>query len=198
MDAPASMQDPSGQSLPGRVWLALVDLELSSKLAMVCVAFGWFFMNTLAVSLGSLQHGVRFVDMSAVIADPPRLFFGGDTPVHRVLFSLLCLACLLGPVAPQFARTRAGWLGHVAPLGLMVACGALLYWRTSGEILAAPADTASLSGSLLQFANGVLHRGADAVSRHVSVGAGSYLAAIGCLVLAAQGLHRFAGTDVAR
>jgi hypothetical protein len=195
MDAPQSMGIATRPPLPARVWRALMTLESSSKLAMVCVAFGWFFMNTLAVSLGSLDHGVRFFEMSAVIADPTRLFFGGDTPVHHALFALVCLACLAAPAAAHLTRTRTGWLGHLAPLSLMLTCGALLYWRTSGELLAAPDDAASLQGSLMHLANDLVHRGTDLVSRHVSIAAGSYLAMIGCVVLAVQGIRRFTRPD---
>jgi hypothetical protein len=195
MDAPQSMGIAIRPPLPARVWGALMALEASSKLAIVCVVFGWFFMRTLAVSLGSLEHGVRFFEMSAVIADPTRLFFGGDNPVHHALFALVCLACLSAPMAAHLTQSRTRWLGHLAPMALMLTCGALLYWRTSGEFLAAPDDAASLQGSLMHFANDLVHRGTDLVSRHVSIGAGSYLAMIGCVVLAVQGIRRFARPD---
>ena len=195
MDAPQSMGIATRPPLPARLGRALMALDASSKLAIVCVVFGWFFMKTLAVSLGSLEHGVRFFEMSAVIADPTRLFFGGDTPVHHALFALVCLACLAAPVAAHLTQTRAGWLGHLAPVSLMLACGALLYWRTSGELLAAPDDAASLQGSLMHLASDWMHRGTDLVSRHVTIGAGSYLAMIGSVVLAVQGVRRFARPD---
>jgi hypothetical protein len=127
--------------------------------------------------------------MSAVIADPTRLFFGGDTPIHRTVFALVCLACLAAPLLPHIANTRHAWYGYLAPLALMLTCGALLYWRTSGELLAQPDDVSSLSGSLLHLANDLVHRGTDLVARHVSIGAGSYLALIGSAVLAYQGVH---------
>lgn len=197
MDTAKATGVPRDQPLSSRLWHALARLELSSKLAMLCIFFGWFFMNTLEVSVGSLLHGVRFLDMSAVIADPTRMFFGGDTPGHHIVFALTCLACLSAPLVAHLMKTRAGWLGHLAPLALMVTCGGLLYWRTSGELIVAPEDTASLTGSLLHLASSLAHRGTDLVARHVSIAAGSYLAVIGCLVLAFQGAQHVVRSDAA-
>jgi hypothetical protein len=191
MDAPHSVEVPSNQPPIGRVARAFAELDGSSKLAMVCVVFGWFFMNTLVVSLGSLQHGVRFFDMSAVIADPSRLFFDVDTPFHRTFFGLVCLTCLLAPLAPHFVKRRIAWGGYLAPLALILVCAVMLYSRTSGEFFTAPPDARSTSGSFIRFANNWVHHGGDLVARHVSIGAGGYLALIGSIVLTVPGVRRF-------
>src|SRR6202011_108789 len=99
--------------------------------------FGWFFMKTLVVTLGSLQHGVRFFDLSAVIADPSRLFFDVDTPIHRIFFGLICLLCLLAPLAPHLMRKRSAWVGYLVPLALILVCAALVYSRSSNDFFAA-------------------------------------------------------------
>jgi hypothetical protein len=190
MDAPQRMEIPSSQPLLGRVGRGLAALDASSKLAIICVVFGWFFMNTFVVTLGSLEHGVRFFDMSAVIADPTRLFFGGDTPFHHGFFGLVCLACLIAPLTPHVMKMRSAWFGYLAPLALILACGVLLYWRTSGELFGPPSDPKALSGGLIHFANDLVRRGSDLVSRHVSLGTGSYLSLIGSAVLAVQGVRR--------
>jgi hypothetical protein len=191
MDTPRSMDVSSAQPLFGRALRAIGALEASTKLAIICVVFGWFFMNTLVVNLGSLQHGVRFFDIGAVIADPTRLFFGVDTSFQRVFFALICLVCLSAPLAPHLVKKHAAWLGYVAPFALMALSGVILYSRTSGEFFSAPSDANSLSGSLIHFANDLVHRGSDMVSRHVAIGAGGYLAFIGCAVLAVQGVRHF-------
>ena len=197
MDAPPSLEVPTSRPLLGRGVHAVSALEASSKLALVCVAVGWFFMNTLVASLGSLQHGVRFFDMSAIIADPTRLFFGVNAPVHRILFGLICLACLLAPLAPHLElapylqKRKSLWLCYALPLALMVVCGVLLYVRTSGEFFGDPGDPNSMTGSLMHFANNLVRRGSDMVSRHISVGLGAYLALLGSSVLASQGVRRF-------
>jgi hypothetical protein len=155
------------------------------------VALGWFFMNTLVASLGSLQHGVRFFDMSAIIGDPTRLFFGVDAPFHRTFFGLLCLACLLAPLAPHLQKKKSLWLCYALPLALMLVCGVLLYVRTSGDFFADPGEPNSMTGSLMHFANDLVRRGSDMVSRHISVGLGAYIALLGSSVLASQGIRRF-------
>ena len=194
MDAPPRVEVPTQQPL-GRVLHAAAELEASTKLAIVCVLFGWFFMNTLTVTLGSLQHGVRFYDMSAAIVDPSRLFFDVDTPFHRIIFGTISLVCLFAPLASHLVKPHPmkrgfAWLGYLAPLALILVCGALLYSRSSGDFFAAPADAKSVGGNFLRLANDLVHRGGDLVARHISVGAGGYLALLGSLVLAVQGIRR--------
>jgi hypothetical protein len=196
MDKPQSMNLPGSSAQPqkgrlARVISAAAEMELAAKFALICVFFAWFFLDTLVVSVGSVKHGVRFFDAGAVIADPTRMFFAIDTTFSVLLFTLLCLACVLAPLAPHLWRTRAAWLGYVVPLVLMVVCGLMLYSKTSGEILATPADANGLTGSVMSFANKILQRGSDLVSRHVAVGAGGYIAIIGSLVLAYFGVRRF-------
>ena len=203
MDAPPTLDIPTGRPLLGRGVQAFSELESSSKLALVIVAMGWFFMNTLVASLGSFQHGVRFFDMSAIIGDPTRLFFGVNAPFHRILFGLICLACLVAPLVPHLEaastplepsplkKGNSLWLCYAVPLVLMLICGVLLYIRTSGDFFADPGDPNSMTGSLMHFANGLVRRGSDMVSRHISVGAGAYLALLGSSVLASQGVRRF-------
>jgi hypothetical protein len=191
MDTPSSMDVSSAQPLFGRVLRAIAELDTSTKLAMVCIVFGWFFMNTLVVSLGSLQHGVRFFDVGAVIADPTRLFFGVDTSFQRIFFGLICIVGVLAPLAPHMVRKRSAWLAYLAPLALLVVCGVILYSRTSGDFFTAPSDANAINGGLMRFANDLVRKGSGLVSRHVSVGAGGYLALIGSVVLALQGVRRF-------
>jgi hypothetical protein len=200
MDAPPTLDIPTGRPLLGRYVRAFSELDASSKLALVIVAMGWFFMNTLVASLGSFQHGVRFFDMSAIIADPTRLFFGVNAPFHRIVFGLICVASLVAPLAPHLEvaptpleRRKSLWLCYAVPLALLVVCGVLLYVRTSGDFFADPGDPNSMTGSLMHFANGLVRRGSDMVSRHISVGAGAYLALLGSSVLASQGVRRFRG-----
>ena len=191
MDTPPSTDISSVQPLYGRTMRAFAELEASTKLAMVCIVFGWFFMNTLVVSLGSLEHGVRFFDMGSVIADPTRLFFGVDTSLQRISFGLICLLCVLAPLVPHMVRKRSAWLAYAAPLALLLVCGAILYSRTSGDFFTTPSDANAVNGSLLRFANDLMRKGSGLVSRHVAIGAGGYLAFIGGVVLAAQGVRRF-------
>jgi hypothetical protein len=191
MDAPGNLQTAAPPTLAARLLKAAGQIELASKIAIVCVFFGWFLVDALVVTLGSLQHGVRFFDISAVIADPSRMFFGLQGSVHRVFFIPLCIVCLFAPLLPHIGRNRVLWLGYIAPLALMLVCGVLLLWRTSGEFIAAPSNAGRAAGNIIQFANDLVHHGGDLVARHVSIGIGGYLALIACIVLALRGVRRF-------
>jgi len=54
MEAPRSMEVEATHPILARVLDAVAKLDTSSKLAIVCIAFGWFFFDTLVVSAGSL------------------------------------------------------------------------------------------------------------------------------------------------
>jgi hypothetical protein len=194
MDAPGNLQTAAPPSLAARLLQAVAQIGPSSKVAIACVFFGWFLVDTLVVTLGSLQHGVRFFDMSAVIADPSRMFFGLQGSLHRMFFIPLCVICLFAPLLPHVRRIRVLWLSYAAPLALMVTCGVLLFSRTSGEFIAAPSNAGRVGGNLIQFANDLVHRGGDLVARHVSIGVGGYLALAASIVLALQGVRRLRRT----
>jgi hypothetical protein len=195
MDNPGSLEMSSHtQTRRGRlerIITAAGELNLVSKFAILCVFFAWFFIDTLEVSIGSLKHGVRFFDASAVIADPTRMFFSIDTSFGVVLFALVCCLCLMGPLLPHLWRHRVAWLGYLLPLALIVVCGLLLYTKTSGDLLTTPVDASGLRVGVMNLANKILQRGSDLIARHISVGAGGYVALLGSLVLGFQGLRRF-------
>jgi hypothetical protein len=166
-------------------------LDAAGLVALVCIFLSWFFIDTFTVALGSLQHGVRFYEVPAIIADPTRMFFGTATTVRTFLFGALCVSCVLLPFAIYWRGERWIWFTLCAPLILMLACGLLLYSRTSGEFFATPTDAAGVSGNLIHFANGLLHRGSGAVARHVNIGVGGYVAFAASLVLAISGVRGF-------
>jgi hypothetical protein len=200
-EKPIAMEKPNSLELPSntetqkrrlaRLLTAAGELDGLSKFGIICIFFAWFFIDTLVVSVGSVKHGVRFFDASAVIADPTRMFFSIDTSFGVIVFALVCCLCLMGPLAPHIWRNRLAWLAYLLPLILIVVCGLLLYSKTSGEIVATPGDASGLRGSVMTFANKILQRGSDLVSRHVAVGAGGYVALLGSLVLGYQGMRRF-------
>jgi hypothetical protein len=190
MDTPRSLDVGPAQALIGKLSRAAAQIDAVSLSALFAILVGWFFSDSLTVTLGSLRHGVRFFDMSAAIADPTRIFFGVDGSFQRLFFGLICCMCLLAPLLAHWRGVRWAWLAYTAPLALMVICGVLLYSKTAGEFFSAPADAGSLGGSAIRFANDLLHRGSGLVSKHVSVGVGGYLAFAGSLVLATQGLRQ--------
>jgi hypothetical protein len=191
MDMPGNLQSADRPTLLSNLTRAAAQLETASKFAILCIFFGWFLVDTFVVTLGSLQHGVRFFDVSAVIADPRRLFFGIQGSLHRILFGLVCILCLLAPLLPHLRRARANWLAYLAPLILMVLCGALLYSRTSSELFAASGDAGRAGGNWIRLANDLVRHGSGLVTRHISVGVGGYLALIASMVLALRGARYF-------
>jgi hypothetical protein len=190
MDTPRSLDVVPAPTAFGKLSRAAAGIDGVSLLALLAILIGWFFVDTLTVSLGSLRHGVRFFDISAAIADPTRIFFGVDASFQRIFFGLICCLCLLAPLLPHWRGVRSAWLSYLAPLALMVSCGALLYSKTSGEFFSAPTDAHSLGGSVVRFANDLVRQSTGLVSKHVSVGVGGYLAFAGSLALAAQGMRR--------
>jgi hypothetical protein len=166
-------------------------LDSTGVVALFCIFLSWFFIDTFTVTLGLLQHGVRFYDVPAVIADPTRMFFGTATTFRTFLFGALCIACLLLPIAVNWRGERWTWFTLCAPLILMLVCGLLLYSSTSGEVFATPTNAAGVSGNLIHFANGLVHRGSGAVARHVNIGVGGYAAFVASLVLAISGVRGF-------
>jgi hypothetical protein len=187
MEASSNLAAPFGT----RLATAASQIEAAAKIAIVCILFSWFFLDTLVVTLGSLQHGVRFFDMSAIIADPSRMFFGFNGWAHRAVFGALCLACVAAPILPHLRPGRAPWLAYLAPLALMAICGALLFWRTSGQFVAAPSDADQLAGTVVQFANDLVHHSSARMTRHVSIGIGGYLGLVSSLVLVLRGVRQF-------
>jgi hypothetical protein len=193
MDTPRSLVATSAPTLIGELSRAAARIDRPSLLAMLALFIGWFFMDTLVASLGSLQHGLRFFDISAAIADPTRIFFGVDGSLRRIMFGGICVVCLLAPLVPHWRSHRLAWAAYLAPLALMIFCGVLLYAKSSGDFFPAPSDAGSLGSSVMRFANDMVNRGTGLVSKHISVGAGGYLAFAGALVLAIQGTRHFHG-----
>jgi hypothetical protein len=180
----------AGESGFARFWRAAARLETSSKWAIVGIVVGWFFTDTLVTSLASLHRGIRFFYLPAVIADPTRMFFGVDYSMQSALFSLVCLACLLAPVAAHLSTHRFARFAYLAPLTLIALCGAILYSKTAGDFFAAPGDN-GIGTSVVHLANRLVARGSDLASRHVAIGSGGYLAAIASVVLAVQGIRGY-------
>jgi len=183
------------QPFGARLASAASRVEMAGKIAIIGIFVGWFFLDTLVVTLGSLQHGVRFFDMSAVIADPSRMFFGFTGWAHRAAFGVLCLACVAAPILAHLRRGRALWFTYLAPLALMGICTVLLFWRTSGQFVAAPNDAEHMAGTVVQFANDLVHHSSTRMTRHVSIGVGGYLALLASLLLALRGARQFRGNS---
>lgn len=168
---------------------ALPPFDVIAGFALGCVIVGWFFMNTLVVTLGSIQHGIRFFDMGAVIADPMRLFFGVDAAYERIAFGSLSLVCVIVTVVAHRLR-RHGWIAYLAPAVLMLVSAALLYARISNEFYLVPSDAGAVGGGVVHFASHLIRNGRDLAARHITIAAGGYVAGLGCAVLTILAFRR--------
>jgi hypothetical protein len=185
--ANAARQTPL-QALAG----AASRLDAAAWLAMLCIGMGWFFIDTLIVTVGPLHHSVRFYEFAAIVESPARLFvMDGSHPLQALIFGLVCWVVLLSPLVPYIWEIRLAWLANVAPLGLIAICGTLLYVKTSGDAFAVPENSDAFSSNLIHLANDLINRGGAIAARHVSVAAGGYLATIGSAFLAIRGVIRY-------
>jgi hypothetical protein len=197
MENETSPRPPIGAPEP--VWMpwlrAAGRLDPTTWLALLCIVVGWFFMNTLAVSLGPINHTFRFFDMLAIIDNPLQLFTGLK-PVHYIevtIFTLLCIGALCAPAMPYVREDRTSWLAYLVPLLLMIVAYLWLYVRTSGDFFATPADAGTLSSDVIRFTNDLLHLGTQPVARRVTIGAGSYVSIVGGVALAVRGIRGYRG-----
>jgi hypothetical protein len=172
---------------------AALDLTVAAWVAMFAILVGWFFLDTLVVTVGPVQHGVRFFELSAAIANPPRILFGldNDHMFNSILFGLFCCAAALAPLLARNLAPQLSAAAYFAPLALILICATALYLRTSGDLLAAPESSNTLGSDLVRLANDLLNRGAGVAAKSVTVGAGGYLAALGSVWLAVQGGRRW-------
>ncbi|HEY3783650.1 MAG TPA: hypothetical protein VGL55_00040 [Steroidobacteraceae bacterium] len=160
-----------------------------SWLAMICLAVGWFGLDTLVGVLGPVRHAAHFYELPALILDPQRLLFGLDPSFSAglALFGLLCLAIIPLPLLPRMGFMTGKWLLLSAPLLWMVLCGSVLYLKASAAHIAAPQGMGRLGGYLASWANGTLDWAGDVVARHITIGPGAYLALLGGAWLLVRG-----------
>jgi hypothetical protein len=160
--------------------------------AVLCIGIGWFVLGTLETEVAGFRLSFHFYDMWTVLAHPSRLLTGlsdGDR-VRGVLFGVVCLAVLAGAFVPRAGSGSRLRVACLAPLALMLICGALLYEKTSGDLLAQGSEPDGVGAHLIAFANTVAQRLSGAASRRISLGLGAYLAFAASVVLAARGLAR--------
>jgi hypothetical protein len=158
-------------------------------LAQALIFIGWFTLDTLRTSLGSLGFDFHFYDMAAIIASPRRLEFGvGDSAdIITIPFAILCFALVL---APAFVPSRFITAARLAPLLLMLACGAFLYHIAQQDLFIAARNADDVTTSIVQLANAITRRGGDLLTRHIGIGAGSWIAGAGALLLAYTAIRK--------
>jgi hypothetical protein len=168
------------------------ELDVVAFAAAALIVIGWFAMSTLVTQFPGLDLRFRFYNMGSVLANPSRLVTGlsdGDG-VRGFLFGALCLAVALSVIVPYRLKQRGAWLMQLAPLALMIVCGALLYEKTSGDLLAS-SGRSPFESQVIAFANKLANRMSDSVAQHITIGLGAYVSFAASLVLAVRGLVRF-------
>lgn len=173
---------------------ALARIDGLTWAAVTLTFAGWFLLETLRVQWGPIDRGVPFYDLVVVIGAPATLFTGiqGHRGFGTVLFVMVCCITLLAPLLPYFWRSRFAWLAAAAPLVLMLIAALLLYARTSdSSLLPHGGLTDTIANDVRHLARHLLHHARESVARKVTFAAGGYLAALGCLYLAARGVRSF-------
>ena len=160
--------------------------------AVVLVFVGWFLLNTLTTTIGAIELDFQFFDMAAIIAQPARLFtgVGSNAGWLTIPFGVLSLAILAATLAPYVSGNRLARLTRIAPLLLMIVCGAILYHETSQDTFTVAQNAGDVTNALVNLANVMARHSVGVVARHIGVGAGAWVAALGALYLAYTGLRR--------
>jgi hypothetical protein len=168
------------------------ELDWVALAAAAVIVIGWFGLSTFVTQFPGVALRFRFYHLWSVLGNPSRLVTGlGDADsVRGFLFGGLCLVVALTVIVPYLVKQRGAWLAYLAPLALMVICGALLYAKTAGNLLADPGRS-GLQSQVIAFANKLANRMSDSVAQHITIGLGAYVSFAASLFLAARGLLRF-------
>jgi hypothetical protein len=163
-------------------------------LAVVCVACGWFLMNSLITDYGALQLQFRFYNMLTLMHSPGRITTGasGDgATLDAVLFGAVCAAAVIVALAPAWSTRKYAWLGCVAPFALMALCGAILYHGFSQDLVPNEGMLGDSGLRLSHLANELANRVGAVITRRIHVGLGGYLSLAASAFLAVKGLRGY-------
>jgi hypothetical protein len=163
-------------------------------IAALFIAFvGWFLVDVVLVSAGSLHQGFRFYELPALIGQPSRIVTIGHPQASSIAFGLLCFAMLsallASAVGPPAWRRRVPPVSFVAPLALMLVCAVLLWYRASRDTVIVAEGASEFQQAFANLTNLLAARAGTVVVRHVRVGFGAWLSILSTLYLAYHGLR---------
>jgi hypothetical protein len=169
-----------------------IALKWPALIALAAVFAGWFLLNFVLLKIGPLHQEFRFYDIPAVIARPLRLVFGMDNAAlaTTIPFGVLCVAVLGVALLPQLSSRQFARFGACAPLALMVAGAAILWYQAAHETFPPPDDTSDIATAFVNLANALAKPARTVVSKHLTLGPGAWLSLVGALYLAYHGLRR--------
>jgi hypothetical protein len=176
-----------------------LTLDIAAIVALVAVALGWFLMSTLVVDFGVWQKGIRFYQVWAVIQDPAGAL-SGVRDAHVLTTITFGVVCTLGVAIPPLcmhSRAPAAFLSYLIPFVIMAVSGAVLYAQGSINTVVADSSAHTASAYIAHIAQQALGRASEAVATRISMGAGAYLALLGCCFLAVRGLSKYRGAVAA-
>ena len=158
-------------------------------IAVACVLAGWFWLNLCVTKVGRLELDFHFYEMSELIRRPALLLTGVSDrhSARSIAFGFVCVVVALASLAPYVRKSKNAWLATLAPLVLMLLCGALLYYKTSPDYFSASADAGEVGRDLIQLANKLAGKMVGNVARHVSIGLGAYVSFLASGVIAIRG-----------
>lgn len=194
--------DPAANAGPGRARPGPHGADWPSLIAIAAICAGWFVLDAVALRAGLVIARFRFYQLAALVQRPPRLLTGvreSDLDL-TIPLALICCVAIAAALASRFSSRRHARLGLFAPLALMLACAVILYSQATADTFVAAPDANSVGQALANVGNALARRTGSVLTRHLSVGAGSWLSAIGAVYLAYVGIResRAARTEPGR
>lgn len=159
--------------------------------ALSALLTGWFFLNTIAIQLSSdYGVGLSFWKLLAVLNSPAGVMNGLNSSAGSGggIYSFLCIAALVAPMAPRFWNDKRAHLGGLLPLALMLLVAAMIYSGVSDGLKQAQGIAGAFGGGQAASMANLMLREA---MRAISLGAGAYLSLAASLYLAARGAIKF-------
>jgi hypothetical protein len=169
-----------------------MNIRYLAMLAQGLIFIGWFVLVTLKTTVGSAGLEFHFYEVAAIIANPLRLLTGTGASAGFITipFALLCLALILAPMVPAVGSSRFAPAIRLAPLALMLVCGAILFYQTQQDTFTAGQNTNEITTAVVNLTNALARHTGQLVARHISLGAGSWLAGAGALLFACTGMRK--------
>jgi hypothetical protein len=172
----------------------LKKIDAATWVAVACIILGWFGLNTLVATFGPIEHAAYFYDLGALMREPRWLLTGVSVSrsFGTIVFGLICLIVAAVPLLPRLGYPKVPWLLSSLPLLFMLLCGITLYVKASYAHIEATDSLGRLGGYIARWANAATDWTGDVISRHIAMGAGSYLSFVAGGWLAFRGVVLFA------
>ena len=172
---------------------ARLQWDRMALIGILVIAIGWFGMATLTADFALVQHNPRFYELWAVINDPLGALSGMNRSQDFLTFgfALVCVVALAASLAPVVWPRRIAWFAYLIPLLVMAYSLYALYAKTSTTYVAVDDSVHTLNAYIARITQSAMNRAGEASSKRISIGAGTYVALLGSVLLAARGIFKF-------